>query len=76
MSDISALNSGAQSVWTVSVPNLLATVARWVAAANARRGRRITLAALLAYDEARLDDLGLSRGDIADAINAQRNRSA
>ena len=41
---------------------------RWVAAAQAARARRHALATLLELDGAQLDDLGISRSDVLEAI--------
>ena len=45
-----------------------AVFARWVAKAHAARARRTALAALLELDHCRLDDLGIDRGDILEAM--------
>jgi uncharacterized protein YjiS (DUF1127 family) len=47
---------------------LFAGLVTWLADAKAKRTQRVALAALLDFDEAMLDDLGVSRQDIAEAI--------
>jgi uncharacterized protein YjiS (DUF1127 family) len=46
----------------------LAGFAAWLVAAKARHNRRVALAALLDFDEASLDDLGINRQDVVEAI--------
>jgi uncharacterized protein YjiS (DUF1127 family) len=43
-----------------------------IAAARARRAKRLTLAALLDYTDFHLDDIGVSRGDVVEAIRNNR----
>lgn len=40
----------------------------WLAKTKARRTQRVALAALLDFDDAMLDDLGINRQDVVDAI--------
>lgn len=54
---------------------LFAGIGSWFANAKAKRTRRTALAALLDFDESMLDDLGVSRQDIADAIHAPGGNS-
>ena len=54
--------------------NPFAAFARWIARAQAARTRRIALSALLELDHARLNDLGISRDDVAAAL-ASRGRA-
>ena len=48
-----------------------AVFARWLAKANAARTRRTALAALLELDQDRLNDLGINRQDVVDAMRAR-----
>ncbi|WP_375449766.1 hypothetical protein [uncultured Devosia sp.] len=48
-----------------------AKFARWLAKAQAARTRRTALAALLELDHARLNDLGIDRRDVLDALQAR-----
>jgi uncharacterized protein YjiS (DUF1127 family) len=47
----------------------LASFVRWLRRSQAAHARRNTLAHLLEMDACRLDDLGISRADILDALN-------
>ncbi len=49
--------------------NPLRAFGRWVAKARAARARRIALSTLLEFDPHRLDDLGLDRADLFDALS-------
>jgi uncharacterized protein YjiS (DUF1127 family) len=49
-------------------------VATRVRSAHARRSRRIALLQLMDLDASRLDDLGLSVGDVMDALAASGRR--
>lgn len=46
----------------------LARVAGWFGKMRAQRARRVALSDLLEYEDHRLDDLGLSRSDVVEAI--------
>lgn len=48
--------------------NAFAVFARWVAKAQAVRTRRTALAALLELDHGRLNDLGIDRQDVVEAM--------
>ena len=77
---------GERSLAAATPANPFAAFARWIATAQAARTRRVALTALLELDHARLNDLGISRGDVAAALasgahagpilNAARARSA
>jgi uncharacterized protein YjiS (DUF1127 family) len=43
--------------------------ARWAAKARAERAQRVALGSLLEVDAFRLDDLGINRQDLFDALN-------
>lgn len=49
-------------------PNPLAAVSAWLAKRRAQRLQRLALAALLELDVALLDDLGIDRLDLLDAM--------
>jgi uncharacterized protein YjiS (DUF1127 family) len=49
--------------------NPLRAFGRWVAKARAARAQRIALSTLLEFDAHRLDDLGINRGDLFDALH-------
>ncbi|HVY51302.1 MAG TPA: hypothetical protein VHA07_07020 [Devosia sp.] len=48
----------------------------WLAQAKARRQQRLALQDLLELDPHRLDDLGINRGDLFDALAAPRRPTA
>ncbi|HEV7718034.1 MAG TPA: hypothetical protein VGO70_03555 [Arsenicitalea sp.] len=48
----------------------LASCWRWLRNLRAARKRRMALTSLLEMDACRLDDLGISRGDILEAMHA------
>ena len=50
--------------------NPLTLVWTWLAKARAERAQRIALESLLQLDAHRLDDLGINRGDLFDAMHA------
>jgi uncharacterized protein YjiS (DUF1127 family) len=62
--------SGERSLAAASPANPFAAFARWIAKAQAARTRRHALSALLELDHARLNDLGVSREDVAAALAA------
>lgn len=51
--------------------NPVSVFAAWFAKARAARARRIALAALLELDHCRLNDLGINRQDVLDAMRAK-----
>lgn len=53
-------------------PNPLRLFSAWFAKARAIREQRLALGDLLELDDHRLADLGINRGDLFDAMNAQR----
>ena len=61
---------GERSLAAASPANPFAAFARWIAKAQAARTRRVALSALLELDHARLNDLGISREDVAAALAA------
>lgn len=54
---------------TISVVRILRGVAQRFAEAGRERRKRMTLVTLLGYDDFRLDDLGINRQDILDALS-------
>jgi uncharacterized protein YjiS (DUF1127 family) len=76
---------GERSVAAAMPAHPFAAFLRWTARAQAARGRRKALSALLELDDSRLNDLGIYRNDIAAALaspglartlNAARARNA
>lgn len=67
--------SSERSLAAASSANPLVAFARWIAQAKAARTRRTALMSLMELDQSRLDDLGISRRDIEDAM-ASPNQSA
>lgn len=65
---------GERSLAAATPANPFVAFARWIAKAQAARTRRVALSALLELDHARLNDLGISRGDVVAAI-ASRGRA-
>ena len=57
---------------TDSVRTFVAAIRSWLQAAAKRRAQRIALEDLLSMNAARLDDLGLNRHDVIEAIAASR----
>ena len=66
---------GERSLAAATPANPFVAFARWSAKARAARTRRIALSALLELDHARLNDLGISRDDVAAAL-ASRTHAA
>ena len=62
--------SGERSLAAASSANPFAAITRWIVKAQAARTRRVALSALLELDHVRLDDLGISRDDVAAALAA------
>ncbi len=63
---------GERSVAAATPLNPLAALGRWIAGVKADRARRVALNALLELDDGRLNDLGISRSDIIDAMHRRR----
>ena len=53
-----------------SVPNLLDALVRRLRALHAQRARRRAMMSLLGMDETMLSDMGLSVGDVRDALSS------
>lgn len=54
--------------------NPLKALVKMFATARANRARRLALQALLTYDRAQLDDLGISRHDLFEALDSSTQR--
>ena len=52
----------------------LRAFANWFAKARARRAQRVALESLLDYDVQRLEDLGINRQDLFEALNSPSQR--
>ena len=61
---------GERSLAAATPAHPFAAFMRWIAKAQAARTRRVALSALLDLDHGRLNDLGISRDDVAAAIAA------
>jgi uncharacterized protein YjiS (DUF1127 family) len=59
---------GERSVVAATPVRPFALLAKWIADARMAQTRRTALRALLELEPSRLDDLGISRQDIADAL--------
>ena len=54
--------------------NPLIALVNWFAKARVNRARRLALESLLDYDNARLEDLGINRHDLFEALNSPSQR--
>ncbi len=63
---------GERSLEAASPAHPLAKFGRWIAQAKAARSRQIALQALLHLDSPRLQDLGISRQDVTNALAGRR----
>jgi uncharacterized protein YjiS (DUF1127 family) len=54
--------------------NPLIALVNWFAQARVKRARRLALQALLTYDSTRLEDLGISRHDLFEALDTSTQR--
>lgn len=54
--------------------NPLIALVNWFAKGRANRARRVALESLLDYDSARLEDLGINRQDLFEALDAPSQR--
>lgn len=52
----------------MSTRGLFGAIGAWLAAQRATRRRRMTLEALLGFDDARLSDIGIRRADLYDVL--------
>lgn len=64
----SLLFSERPGVARVAPVNPFRALARWVAGARTRRAQRLALSSLLDFDDALLEDLGISRQDVIEAL--------
>lgn len=60
---------------TASSLNPIRVFAGWMARAQAERARRRALATLLDYDQEQLDDLGIDRQALLEALKLPRSRA-
>ena len=60
--------SGERQAAAATSTNPLRLAVRWIAKVRTAREQRLALGNLLALDAHRLDDLGINRGDLFDAI--------
>jgi len=71
------LLSGERSSATAISRSPFAAFPRWLEKSRKARSQRLALATLLELEDFRLDDLGISRQDILDAVeNPDRNAGA
>lgn len=68
------LLSGERPAFAAVPTSLLRSLANWFAKARQARARRVALEDLLEFDTARLDDLGINRSDLFDALDSQSAR--
>lgn len=66
---------GERSVAAGSHSTIFGAFFAWVAQVKAARQRRTALKGLMGLDANRLQDLGIDRGDIADAMVARNGRT-
>ena len=71
------LLSGERSSATAVIRSPLVGLVRWFEKSRKARAQKLALASLLELEDFRLDDLGISRQDILDAVeNPDRNVGA
>lgn len=68
--------AGERSISAATPLSPLRAVFAWFAAARRNRARRNALQGLLELDSARLNDLGINRSDIHDAMAASQARAS
>jgi uncharacterized protein YjiS (DUF1127 family) len=68
------LLSGERPTMAAASWSPLRTLANWFAKARAVRARRVALESLLEYDVHRLDDLGINRQDLFEALDSPSQR--
>ena len=64
--------SGERPLAAATSPSLVRLVAVFFAKARAERAQRIALQSLLELEPHRLDDLGINRGELFDAMRAEQ----
>jgi len=64
--------SGERSSAAATSSSLLTRLVAWFGKARANRAQRIALDSLLELDPHQLDDLGINRGDLFDAMHTPR----
>ncbi len=68
------LLSGERSALAAAPTHPLRALANWFVGLKTRRARRTALLTLLEYDEARLEDLGVNRQDLFEALDSPSQR--
>jgi uncharacterized protein YjiS (DUF1127 family) len=68
------LLSGERPSMAAASWNPLRALANWLAGARAKRARRVALESLLELDAHRLDDLGIHRQDLFEALDSPTQR--
>ena len=68
------LLSGERPALAAAPTSLWQTLANMIAKAKQTRARRLALETLLEFDAARLDDLGINRGDLFEALESPSSR--
>jgi len=68
------LLSSERSPMAAASPNPLIYLVNFFAKMRVNRARRLALESLLDYDSARLDDLGINRHDLFEALNSPSRR--
>ncbi len=69
------LLSSERSTMAAASSNPFVALVNWFAKARVRRAQRIALESLLDYDSARLEDLGINRQDLFEALHSPSQRS-
>jgi uncharacterized protein YjiS (DUF1127 family) len=68
------LLSGERPALAAAPTSILRILANFFAKAKQARARRVVLADLLEFDAARLDDLGINRSDLFEAMDSPSSR--
>jgi len=68
------LLSGERPALAAAPTSLFRTLANYFAKARQARARRLALETLLEFDSARLDDLGINRSDLFEAMDSPSSR--
>lgn len=68
------LLSGERPALAAAPTSLLRTLVNWFAKARQARARRVAFEELLEFDSARLDDIGINRSDLFDALDSRATR--
>ena len=68
------LLSGERPALAAALAHPLRAIGHWFAELKARRARRTALQSLLEFDQSRLDDLGIERQDLFEALHSPSQR--